>query len=761
MRQAVMLCGGLGTRMHHVSGPLPKVMLEVRGVAFLHRLIARIAAASFDEIVLCVGVGAEHVRRAVADRPPPVPVRFSEDGERLLGTAGALRQALDLLAPEFLVTYGDSYLTFDYAAPLQALEGAADADACLAVYQNKDQLEPSNVAVRDGRVVRYDKRRTLEEPRLDHIDYGAMALRRHVVEALPPGVPYGLDVVQAELARGGRLLAHPTPERFYEIGSPVGLADLERFLDSSPQPLPARPREGADPLSTLPSSGSPEPTDPRAAELSDRLRSYEIWGCIGRGGMSRVWLARHELLAVPVIVKTVESEFENDAKGEARVLSEAKLMARIPSPRVVRALDAGLHEHRPYLVEEYVDGVDLAELDRRRRGALGVGLPLWFVCDVMQSACEALHSAHQTGVVHRDVKPSNLFGSPQTGIRLGDFGIAAVATASAEHEICGTVRFMAPEQIQGAEPSASFDIWGAAATAFDLRYGYPPFASLPALLDPRLSPSFPPPPTPAEAYFQHVLAGMMRKSPDARTHNILEPLRHFALLSQMLRVATRHGSIIALDRTTFRVHDCVVRFRAGDLAKWKADAIVSSANDLLGMRSGVADALRRAGGDVIEEEALSCGRQPLGSCVATTAGALEARHVLHAVSAWKEASCVGRATQRALLLADELGHRSLAFAALGTGAARISMEASASAMMTALRQHLELGATRIKEVDVLVWDARALELFREVGEDALHGNLELGWHDIGLPADQVEVRPESATWIDAGRGSGPRTPKRP
>jgi MurNAc alpha-1-phosphate uridylyltransferase len=269
VRQAVVLCGGLGTRMHHVSGPLPKVMLEVRGVAFLHRLIARIAAASFDEIVLCVGVGAEHVRRAVADRPPPVPVRFSEDGERLLGTAGALRQALDLLAPEFLVTYGDSYLTFDYAAPLQALEGAADADACLAVYQNKDHLEPSNVAVRDGRVVRYDKRRTLEEPRLDHIDYGAMALRRHVVEALPPGVPYGLDVVQAELARGGRLLAHPTPERFYEIGSPVGLADLERFLDSSPQPLPARPREGADPLSTLPSSGSPEPTDPRAAELSD------------------------------------------------------------------------------------------------------------------------------------------------------------------------------------------------------------------------------------------------------------------------------------------------------------------------------------------------------------------------------------------------------------------------------------------------------------------------------------------------------------
>jgi serine/threonine-protein kinase len=236
-------------------------------------------------------------------------------------------------------------------------------------------------------------------------------------------------------------------------------------------------------------------------------------------------------------------------------------------------------------------------------------------------------------------------------------------------------------------------------------------------------------------------------------------MRHFALLAQMLRAGLRHGAVVAVDRTTFRVHDCVVRFREGDLAKSNADAIVSSANDLLGMRSGVADALRRAGGDGIEEEAIGCGRQPLGTCIATGAGTLQAKHVLHAVSAWKEASCVGRATQRALLLADELGHRTLALAALGTGAAQVSVEACASAMMTALRQHLELGGTRLKEIDVVLYDARSLELYREIGEDALHGHLELGWHDIGLPATDRDPRPESATWIDAKRGSGPRMQK--
>ena len=129
----------------------------------------------------------------------------------------------------------------------------------------------------------------------------------------------------------------------------------------------------------------------------------------------------------------------------------------------------------------------------------------------------------------------------------------------------------------------------------------------------------------------------------------------------------------ALGPTTLMVDECKVTLRVGDLADAEADALVSSANDTLRMRSGVADALRRAGGDPIEDEVLALGHRPLGSCVATAAGTLRARNVLHAVSAWNEASCVGRATQRALLLADELGHSHLAVAALGTGAARVSI----------------------------------------------------------------------------------------
>src|SRR5262245_46767986 len=137
-----------------------------------------------------------------------------------------------------------------------------------------------------------------------------------------------------------------------------------------------------------------------------RIHDYEVWGRLGEGGMSEVWLAKHPVLCVPVIIKTLRKAIA-DAAGETgakRMVNEARLMARVVNPGVVRALDAGVDDGVPFLVQEYVDGIDLAELDLGRRRALGVGLPLWIVCHVMAEACQALQAAHQAGVIHRDVK---------------------------------------------------------------------------------------------------------------------------------------------------------------------------------------------------------------------------------------------------------------------------------------------------------------------------------------------------------------------
>src|SRR5215470_4793691 len=119
--------------------------------------------------------------------------------------------------------------------------------------------------------------------------------------------------------------------------------------------------------------------------------AFEVWGRIGEGGMSCVWLARHRELGVPVILKTL---IEGRDDGFARLRDEARLTARIPSARVVHAVDVGVHEGVPYIAQEYIDGLDMAELDRRRRQTLGRGLPLWFVCSVSYQVADALHCAH-------------------------------------------------------------------------------------------------------------------------------------------------------------------------------------------------------------------------------------------------------------------------------------------------------------------------------------------------------------------------------
>jgi NDP-sugar pyrophosphorylase family protein len=231
--QAVILAGGLGTRMLPHTATTPKFLLPVRGRPFAAWLLERLAGAGFAEALVCVGhLGAE-IRRVVGDgRFAGLSVRYADDGEALRGTAGALRSAVGMLAPTFLVTYGDSFLPFDYRAPLTDLRAHPEASGTMAVYRNRDEFDRSNTAVDGSRVLRYVKRPrdAAPDPSLDHIDYGAMALRREVIEALPEGLALGLDDVQRALAEAGRLRALAVDQRFYEIGSEEGRCDLEAAL---------------------------------------------------------------------------------------------------------------------------------------------------------------------------------------------------------------------------------------------------------------------------------------------------------------------------------------------------------------------------------------------------------------------------------------------------------------------------------------------------------------------------------------------------
>ena len=117
-------------------------------------------------------------------------------------------------------------------------------------------------------------------------------------------------------------------------------------------------------------------------------------------------------------------------------------------------------------------------------------------------------------------------------------------------------------------------------------------------------------------------------------------------------------------------------------------------------------------------------------------------------SGWNETSCIGRAMCRALLLADELGHRSIAIPALGTGQAQVNIETCARAMTSTLEWHLALGGSRLKRVEIILQGEDKLTAFREVLEDVLRDDLDDPWGDLGMPADDVPVRAEGATLLD-------------
>ena len=227
--QAVILAGGLATRLGPRTIDTPKALLEVGGRPFIAWQLELIRSSGFESALLCIGHLGERIREYVGDgRGFALTVAYSEDGPRLLGTAGALRRALELLEPAFLVTYGDSYLPFDYSSPLRDLRAHPEALGTLAVFHNRGRWDTSNVELSGELVARYEK--SENDGSLEYIDYGATALRREVIEKIPENQPHGLDQLQTELARQRRLRALIAEQRFYEIGSEQGISDLERRL---------------------------------------------------------------------------------------------------------------------------------------------------------------------------------------------------------------------------------------------------------------------------------------------------------------------------------------------------------------------------------------------------------------------------------------------------------------------------------------------------------------------------------------------------
>ncbi len=227
-----ILAGGLGTRLGPVSDTTPKAMVEVAGRPFIEHQLALLARHGLQRAVLCVGYRGELIEAHLGSRACGIDLTYSYDGPRLLGTGGALRRAAPHLGDACWVLYGDAYLDIDYGVVWQTFV-ASGAGALMVVLRNEGRWDSSNVVFRDGVLVRYDKRRPDGE--MAYIDYGIALLRREIVQRIPENEPSDLAVLYSALVSEGIMVGYEVTSRFYEIGSPRGLADTRAYLQEHPQ----------------------------------------------------------------------------------------------------------------------------------------------------------------------------------------------------------------------------------------------------------------------------------------------------------------------------------------------------------------------------------------------------------------------------------------------------------------------------------------------------------------------------------------------
>ena len=223
-----ILAGGLATRLGPLKEAIPKALVDIDGEPFLAHQLRLLRARGFERVVLCIGHLGEMVRDAIGDGSAfELAVEYSSDGPVLLGTAGALRQALPKLGEAFFVLYGDAYLDCDYGAAQAAFE-ASGRPALMTVFRNEGRWDRSNVELADGKIVAYDKQ--WPTPRMRHIDYGLGLFQRAAFELVPPGEPYDLATLYRRLLEWGDLAAFEVDRRFYEVGSFAGIEELRRHL---------------------------------------------------------------------------------------------------------------------------------------------------------------------------------------------------------------------------------------------------------------------------------------------------------------------------------------------------------------------------------------------------------------------------------------------------------------------------------------------------------------------------------------------------
>jgi NDP-sugar pyrophosphorylase family protein len=228
MTTVVILAGGLATRLRPVTETIPKSLIEVHGEPFIAHQLRMLKKNNIQRVVMCIGYLGDKIIDYVSDGSEfGLQVVYSFDGQKLLGTAGAIKQALPLIENHFYVLYGDSYLPCEYNHIMSAFLKSRKK-SLMTVFRNQGQWDQSNVEFENGIILSYDKKNKTN--RMHYIDYGLGVFNHHAFEHLLSAQAYDLADLYQDLLAQDQLAAYEVKNRFYEVGSFTGIKELENYL---------------------------------------------------------------------------------------------------------------------------------------------------------------------------------------------------------------------------------------------------------------------------------------------------------------------------------------------------------------------------------------------------------------------------------------------------------------------------------------------------------------------------------------------------
>ncbi len=228
MFPVAILAGGLATRLYPITEKIPKALVDIGGEPFIIRQLKYLKEQGVTDVVLCIGHLGHMIEDVVGNGSRlGLRVEYSFDGDVLLGTGGAIKKATPLLGSAFFILYGDSFLPINFLDVYEAFI-KSERVALMTVYKNNNSLDASNVMFRNGRLIEYNK--TTPNGSMDYIDYGLSVVYTNIFEAYPVGCKFDLADVFCGLSIKDAVAGYEVFDRFYEIGSHIGLKETEEYF---------------------------------------------------------------------------------------------------------------------------------------------------------------------------------------------------------------------------------------------------------------------------------------------------------------------------------------------------------------------------------------------------------------------------------------------------------------------------------------------------------------------------------------------------